>query len=178
MSFLLPLSSFPRQFLFMFYAMRGRCNPESWYYLEWTPLDELFRKGSRMQCSTALSATTGVSDTNTQVFHVTLTALTEPRTHWWTIKCHPAPGWWVALHTDLFYFAPGMWWHTGTIRTTMVFQSLQGLQFWCSGLHNVCRCLCLSSANSPIVPLPYCYILDAALSPYMFSFEILSLIAI
>ena len=49
--------------------------------------------------------------------------------------------------------------------------SLQGLQLGCSCLHNAWQCLCLSSADSHIVPLHYCYISDAALAQYMFSFE-------
>jgi len=52
-----------------------------------------------------------------------------------------------------------------------VLHSLQGLQLGCSCLHNAWQCLCLSSADSHIVPLHYCYISDAALAQYMFSFE-------
>jgi hypothetical protein len=81
----------------------------------------------------------------------------------------------VALHTQLHYYVPGI----RTIRTTRVLHSSQGLQLCCSRSHNAWRCLCLSSADSHILPLRYCYnISDAALAPYMFSFEILSHIAI
>jgi len=59
----------------------------------------------------------------------------------------------VALHTHLHYYAPGI----RTIRTTRVLHSSQGLQLCCSRLHNVWRCLCLSSADSHILPLRYCY---------------------
>jgi len=86
----------------------------------------------------------------------------------------PSPRRRVALHTYLNYFAPGI----RTIRTTCVLHSLQGLQLCCSCLHNAWRCVCLSSADSHILPLRYCYISDAALAPYMFSFEILLHIAI
>jgi len=81
----------------------------------------------------------------------------------------------VALHTHLHYYAPGI----RTIRTTRVLHSSQGLQLCCSRSHNAWRCLCLSSADSHILPLRYCYnISDAALAPFMFSFEILLHIAI
>ena len=63
-------------------------------------------------------------------------------------------------------------WYTHHQNDTCV-TLLAGLQLCCSHSHNAWRCLCLSSANSHILPLRYCYISDAALAPYMFSFEIL-----
>jgi len=120
------------------------------------------------------SATTLVSVWNTWVFQMALTALTEPRTLWWGITRFPSPRRLVALHNHLHYYGPGI----RTIRTTRVLHSSQGLQLCCSCSHNAWWCLCLSSANSHILPLSYCYISDAALVRYMFSFEILSHIAI
>jgi len=68
-----------------------------------------------------------------------------------------------------------MWWRIHAIRTPHLLHSLQGLQL-CSGcLDNTWRCWCLSPAGCHILPLRCCYISDAALSPYMFRFEILSL---
>jgi len=120
------------------------------------------------------SATTLVSVWNTWVFRTALTALTEPRTLWLRITHFPSPRRQVALLTYLHYFVPGIC----TIRTTRVLHSSQGLQLCCSHSHNDWRCLYLSSADSHILPLRYCYILDAALAPYMVHFEILSHIAI
>jgi hypothetical protein len=93
----------------------------------------------------------------------------EPRIRWRRITRFPSPRRRVALHTCLQYFAPGI----RTIRTTRVLHSSLGLQLCCSRLHNAWRCLCLSSADSHILPLRYCYISDTALTPYMFSIEIL-----
>jgi len=90
------------------------------------------------------------------------------------IRRYPSPRRLVALNTYLHYFAPGIL----TIRSTCVLHSSQGLQLCCSCLHNAWRCLCLSSADSHILPLRYCCVSDAALTPYMFRFEILSNIAI
>ena len=124
----------------------------------------------------ATSATTLVSVWNTWEFRTALTALTEPRTVWRRITRYPSPWPMVALHTCFHHFPPGI----RTIRTTHVLHSSQGLQLFCSRVHNAWRCLCLSSADSHIFPLRYCYSYksDAALAPYMFSFEILSHIAI
>ena len=141
-------------------------------------IESSFRRYSRVA-----SATTLVSVWITRVFRTALTALTEPQTLWRRITCYPSPRRWVtwsprrrvALHTHLHYYAPGI----RTIRTTRVLHSSPGLQLCCSRLHNAWRCLCLSSADSHILPLRYCFnILDAALAPYMFSFEIFSHIAI
>jgi len=123
------------------------------------------------QLQKVTSATTLVYVRNTWVFRIALTALMEPRTLWRRIKHLP-------LNTYFLYIAPGMWWPKHTIRTTRVLHSSHGLQLCCSCLHNTWQCLCLSSANSHILPLSYCYISDAALSPYMFSIRILSLTAI
>jgi hypothetical protein len=120
------------------------------------------------------SATTLGSVWNTRVFRTALMALTESRTLWRRITRIPSRQRWVALHTHLHYYAPGI----RTIRTTHVLHSSQGLQLCCSCSHNSWRCICLSSADSHILPLRYCCISDAALTPYMFSFEILSHIAI
>jgi len=103
-------------------------------------------------------------------FRTALTALTEPRNLWRRITNFPSPRLQVALHTHLLYYASGL----RTIRTTPVLHSSHGLQFCCSRSHNAWWCLCLSSADSHILPLWYCYISDAALAPSMFSFEILS----
>ena len=71
-----------------------------------------------------------------------------------------------------------LWWCILIIRKTHVLHSLQGL-LWCwSCLYNAWCCLCLSPAECHILPLRYCYILDAALSPHMLSFEMFSLIPI
>jgi len=116
------------------------------------------------------SATTLVCFWNTRVFQAALTALTEPRTLWQKMTCCPSTRRRLTLRTYLHFFAPAIC----IIRTTRVLHSLQGLQLCCSRLHKAWRCLFLSSANSHILPLHYCYILDAALAPYMFSFDILS----
>jgi len=113
------------------------------------------------------SWTTLVSVWNTRVFRTALTALTEAHTLWRRITRFP-------LHTHLHYYASGI----RTVRTTRVLHSSQGLQLCCSGSHNAWQCLWLSSAHSHILPLRYCYISDAALAPYVFSFVILSHIAI
>jgi len=120
------------------------------------------------------SATMLVCVWNTQVFRTALTALREPRTLRRRITHFPSPRRQVALHTHLHHVAHGI----RTIRTTRVLHSSQGLQLSCSRLHNAWRCLCLSSADSHILPHRHCYISDAALAPYMFSFEILSHVAI
>ena len=65
-----------------------------------------------------------------------------------------------------------------TIRTTSVVHSSQRLQLGCSCLHNAWRCLYLFLAECHILRLCYCYILDTAFSPYLFSFEMLSRITI
>jgi len=104
---------------------------------------------------------------NTRVFGTALTALTEPCTIRRRITHFP-------LHTYINYIAPRI----RTIRTTRVLHSSQGLQLCCSCLHNAWQCLCLSLADSHILPLLYCYISDATLAPYMFRFEILSHVAI
>jgi hypothetical protein len=125
--------------------------------------------------TSSTSATTLVSVWNTRVFQTALTALMKPRTLWRRITRYPSPRRQVALHTHLHYYVPGI----RTIITTRVLHSSQGLQLCCIRSHNAWQCICLSSADSHILPLRYCYnILDAALAPYMFSFEILSHIAI
>jgi len=96
-----------------------------------------------------------------------LIALMEPCSISWRIRHFP-------LDTYLHHFAPGIC----TITTTLVLNSSQGLQLWCSHLHNQRQCLCLSSADSRIIPLSYCSISDAALASYMLTIEILSQIAI
>ena len=134
-----------------------------------------FEQPQRVDTFGGSSATTLVSVWNTEVFRTALTALTEPRTLWRRITRYPSPRRRVALHTHLHYYAPGI----RTIRTTRVLHSSQGLQLCCSRSYNAWRCLWLSSANSHIVRLRYCYnISDAAIAPYMFSFEILLHIAI
>jgi hypothetical protein len=120
------------------------------------------------------SATTLVSVWNTRVFRSAQMALTKPHTLWRRITRFPSPWRRVTLHTHRHYYAPGI----RTIRTTCVLHFSQGLQLCCSCSHNAWPCLCLSLADSHILPLRYCYISDAALAPSMFSFEILSHIAI
>jgi len=127
-----------------------------------------------LRTNAVTSPTNLVSVWNTRVFRTALTALTEPRTLWRRITRFPSPRRRVALHTHLHYYAPGI----RTIRTTRVLHSSQGQQLCCSLSHNAWWCLCLSSRDSHILPLRYCNILDAALAPSMFSFEILSHIAI
>jgi hypothetical protein len=130
--------------------------------------------GWELQLRDAWSATTQVSVWNTQVFRTALTALTEPGTLWQRITRFPSPRWRAGLHTHLYYYAPSI----HTIRTSRVLHSSQGLQLcWCHS-HQAWRCLCLSSPDSHILPLRYCYISDAALTPSLFSLEILSHIAI
>ena len=124
------------------------------------------------------SATTLVSFRKTRVFRTALRALMEPRTLRRRNTRFPSPRQQVAFHTYLLYFAPGIWWCIRTIWTTCVLHSLQGLQLCCSHFHNAWQYLCPSLAESNIVPLCYCYISDAALSSYMFSFEMLWLITI
>jgi len=65
-----------------------------------------------------------------------------------------------------------------TIRTTRVLTASQRLQLRCSRLHNTWRCIFIFLCECHIESLPYCVILDAALAPYMFSFERFSLITI
>jgi hypothetical protein len=119
-------------------------------------------------------ATTQVALWNTRGFWTALTALTEPRTRWQRITRFPSPRQRVALQTYLHYFAPGI----HTIRGTRVLHSSQRQQLCCSHSHNAWRYLWLSLADSYIVPHLNCYISDATLAPYMFSFETLSHIAI
>jgi len=126
----------------------------------------------------AASATTLVSLRNTRVFRTALMALIEPPTLWWWNIRYQLPSRRVVLHTYLLDFAPGMWWHIRNNWMTHVLHSSQGLQLRCSRFHNAWWCLCLSLADSQMIPLCYCYISDAALSPNMFSFKILSLIPI
>jgi hypothetical protein len=76
------------------------------------------------------------------------------------------------------YIPPILCTQIRTIRTTCVLHSSQGLQLCCSLLHNTWRCLCVIPAACNILPICYCFISDATLSPYMFSFEIVSLITI
>jgi len=130
-----------------------------------------------MSCVVA-SASSPVSIRNVQAFRMTLTAVMEPRTLWRRIKCFPSPKRRVALHTYLLYVAPSMEWRIRSIRTTCVLHSSQGLPLCRSHSHNALRCRSLAPAMYHIKPLCYCYILDAALSPYMSSFEMCSLITI
>jgi len=65
-----------------------------------------------------------------------------------------------------------------TIRTTRLFHSLLGFQLCSSSLHIAWQGLSLVPAKCHIIPLRYCYISDAAISPYMFSFGMLTLITI
>jgi len=120
------------------------------------------------------SAITQVSVGNTRLFRMALMALTEPRTLWLGIIRFSLPRRWVALHTYQHYYAPGI----RTIITTPVLHSSQGLRLCCSSSHNASWCLCLSSANSNILRLRYCYISDAAVAPSLFRFEMFSHIAI
>jgi len=48
-----------------------------------------------------------------------------------------------------------MGWRIGTIRTTHVLHSSQGLQLYDSRLHNAWRCVCLFSANSHMPHSPH-----------------------
>jgi len=114
----------------------------------------------------------------TWVFQMTRTALLEPHTLGQTISCFLSPWRLVALHTCLLYLAPRKWWCTHTIRTTCVLHSSQGLQLCCSCQHDAWQCSCLSAAECHVFALPCRYISDAALSPFIFSFEMLSLITI
>jgi len=68
-----------------------------------------------------------------------------------------------------------MYWRIHAIRMTRVLHSSQGLQVCCNHLHKAWGCSYLAPAECHIVPLHECYISDAALSPYMFSFEMLSI---
>ena len=130
-----------------------------------------------LHCWTAIngkSATTIVSVWNIRVFGAALTALTKPRTLWQRITRFPSPCRQVMLLTHLLYYTCGI----HTIRMTCVLYSSQRLSLCCRRSHNAWRCICLSSADSHIVPLRYCYISDAALAPSMFGCEILPHIAI
>jgi len=53
-----------------------------------------------------------------------------------------------------------MWWRTRTIRTTCMLHSLQRLQLCTSGLHNVWRCLCVSSGDSHMQHSHWCLALS------------------
>jgi len=98
-----------------------------------------------------------------------LTARTEPCTLWCRIAHYPPH----CLRTSFT-----LWWRIRIIRTTCVLHYSQGLQLCWSCRHIAWRCVCLSLAECHIVPLRYRYISDAALSPYISSFEILSHITI
>ena len=98
-----------------------------------------------------------------------LTARTEPCTLWRRIARYPSR----CLRTSFT-----LWWRIRIIRMTCVLHHSQGLRLCWSRWHIAWRCLCLSPAECHIVPLRYWYISDAALSPYIFSFEMLSLITI
>jgi len=124
------------------------------------------------------SATIQVSVRNTRVFGKALTAVMNPHTLWQRITHFLWARWRVAFHIYLLYVASGMWLHISTIRMTCALHSSQGLQLCCSCFRNTWRCLFLSSADGQILPLRYCYISHAVLFLYMFSFEILSIIAI
>jgi hypothetical protein len=124
---------------------------------------------------TATTAMTIGSIRSTWVFRM---GLTKPRILCWSSTYLPSPRWWVALHSYLRYFTHEMWWHMCTITMTPGVHSLHGLQSWCNSFNNPWRCLCLLSANRHIFPLSYYCILDTTLSPYTFSFDSLSLIAI
>jgi len=87
----------------------------------------------------------------------------EPCTLGWRITCFP-------LHTYLNYLVPGM----QTSRTTCVLHSLRWLQSCCCRSHNTWRWLCISSADSHIIPLRKCYTSDASLALCRFSSAILS----
>jgi len=112
------------------------------------------------------STTTVASVSNTRLFRMTLTALTEPRTLWRTITRFPSPSRRVGLHTYILYFRPGMRWRIHTICKTHVFHCLQWLQLCCSRLHNAWRCLCLSLGDSHMpyshlcLALRFCYLLQ------------------
>jgi len=105
-------------------------------------------------------------------------ALTEPCTLWQRIACCPSPRWQVVLHTYLLHIVPGMRWCIRTIRMTRVLHSSEWLKWCCIHLHDASRWIGLSPAKCHIVPLLYRDISDAALPTYMFSFEMLLLIAI
>jgi len=115
------------------------------------------------------SATTLDSIWNTWVFRMALTALMEPHTLWRRITRYP-------LHCIRTSFT--MWWRIRIIRMTCVLHSSQGLQLCWRRLYTTWWCLCLSPAQCHTLPLRYCYISDAALSPYVFSFEMMSLVTI
>ena len=77
----------------------------------------------------------------------------------------------VALHTYLHYFAPGI----RTIRMTRVLHSSQGCSYAVAGYATPGDVYVF---HWPIATLNLSAISDATLAPYMFSFEILSHIAI
>jgi len=115
------------------------------------------------------SATTLDSIRNTWLFRTTVTALTEPCTHWRISTLFPSPSRWVVLHTYLLYFVSGRQWRIHTIRTTRVLNSSQGLKFWSGRLRNAWWCLCLSSADSHMphshlcLALRFCHLLQYSL---------------
>ena len=80
----------------------------------------------------------------------------------------------ITLRTYLLYFAPGMWRPIRTIRRAHVLHNVQGLQSCCSRLHNARQCVYLALAECHILPFRYWYISDAALPPYMLTFEMMS----
>jgi hypothetical protein len=93
-----------------------------------------------------------------------LTALTEPRTLGQGITRFQLRRQWIAVYTYIHSIVPGI----RTIRTTRVLLTLLGLQLCCSCLEDVWSCLCLSSADSHILPHRYCYVPDAALAKSKF----------
>jgi len=123
------------------------------------------------------SAATILSYRNTKVFRMALMGHMESRTLWQKLTHIPSARQQVALHTFLVYLPSRMWCHIRTIGTRCVLHLLQGLQLSSSRLHDAWRWLCLSPAQCHMLPLHYCDISDATLSPYWFSSESLSLIA-
>jgi len=131
-------------------------------------------------------ATTLVTVLNTRVFRTALTAGTEPRTLWWSMRRDPLHMQRVALHTSLaaanvpclwflqriglfntlaapasccLHFASGMWWCMCTIRTTCMLHSSHWLQLGSSHLQKAWPCLCLASANSHMLHSHLCLVL-------------------
>jgi len=94
-----------------------------------------------------------------------------PQTQEYTLPVAQARGL-VVYVTSLLYA------QIRAIRTIRVLHSSQWAQLCCSHLPNAWRCLCHFLAKCHIWPLRYYYISDAALSQYMFGFEMLSLITI
>jgi hypothetical protein len=120
------------------------------------------------------SQTTQVSIRNTQRFRTAQSALMEPGTLWWRNTHCPSPRRHRALNTSLPHFtnvyAQSEWHMYHTLRRGCSY--VEALDTTPGDVSVFLR------PSATFHPLHYCYMSDAALSRYEFSFEMLSLITI